>query len=255
VGVQFRAGQAKVQVNLPDRAAVLAAVRARLAQSQGFALATLNLDHLVKLRSDARFAAAYGAQDLVCADGNPVVWLGQLSGQKLALVPGSDLVLPLVRLAADLGRPVVLVGGTSGSLATARDALRGQVPGVTFGPLIAPPMGFDPAGTSADVYLGQVTKVGPCLCLLALGAPKQEILAARGRIVAPQAGFVSVGAGLDFLAGSQRRAPGWVRAIAMEWFWRMLSDPRRLFMRYLRCALILPGLTRDALRQRSQAPG
>ena len=62
-------------------------------------------------------------------------------------------------------------------------------------------------------------------------------------------GFVSIGAGLDFLAGSQTRAPAWVRAIAMEWLWRMLANPRRLALRYLRCALILPGLARDALRQ------
>ena len=61
-------------------------------------------------------------------------------------------------------------------------------------------------------------------------------------------GFVSVGAGLDFIAGHQRRAPAWVRRLAMEWLWRMLSEPRRLGVRYLQCAIALPRLTLDTLR-------
>jgi N-acetylglucosaminyldiphosphoundecaprenol N-acetyl-beta-D-mannosaminyltransferase len=248
--VDFPAGDRVVRVNMPDGQAVIRAVAERLSAAQGFALATLNLDHLVKLRSDRAFARAYAAQDFVCADGNPIVWLAGLAGQRIALVPGSDLVLPLVTAARDAGRPVVLCGGTADSLAAAERALAAGVPGVRFGPCIAPPMGFDAGGAPGDAVLGQIADVGPCLCLLALGAPRQEILAARGRLAAPEAGFVSIGAGLDFLAGSQRRAPQWVRRIAMEWLWRMLSDPSRLFLRYLRCALILPGLAWSALRQR-----
>jgi exopolysaccharide biosynthesis WecB/TagA/CpsF family protein len=85
---------------------------------------------------------------------------------------------------------------------------------------------------------------------LALGAPKQEMLAARGRELAPSVGFVSVGAGLDFLAGTQHRAPKWVQAIAMEWLWRLISSPARLVGRYARCFAILPALMRDALALR-----
>jgi UDP-N-acetyl-D-mannosaminuronic acid transferase (WecB/TagA/CpsF family) len=67
---------------------------------------------------------------------------------------------------------------------------------------------------------------------------------------------VSIGAGLDFIAGHQTRAPLWVRRIAMEWLWRMLTNPRRLTRRYLDCILILPGLTFVALAARSRSgPG
>ena len=89
---------------------------------------------------------------------------------------------------------------------------------------------------------------GPLLCFLAMGAPRQERFAARGRAAAPEAGFVSIGAGLDFFAGHQRRAPRWVRRIAMEWLWRMLSNPRRLALRYLRCGLVLPWLFAQSAR-------
>ncbi len=87
---------------------------------EGFALATLNLDHLVKLRASGAFRRAYGAQDLVVADGNPIVWLSRLAGRKVELVPGgSDMVLPLAEVAADEGVRVALVGSTEESLVAA----------------------------------------------------------------------------------------------------------------------------------------
>lgn len=237
-------------MNVPDRAALLAEVGRRLATSQGFALATINLDHLVKLGRDPAFASAYAAHDLIVADGNPIVWLSRLARRPVALVPGSEMVVPLAQAAARAGVGVALVGSTDAALAAAGAALQAQVPGLRIVARIAPPMGFDPGGAGADRVLAQVGASGARLVFLALGAPRQERLAARGRAVLPQVGFASIGAGLDFLAGTQRRAPAWARAIAMEWAWRMLSDPRRLARRYAECALILPGQAWRAWRLR-----
>lgn len=116
--------------------------------------------------------------------------------------------------------------------------------------LIAPPMGFDPDGPAALDLLHEVADSDARLCFLALGAPRQERLAARGRHAAPGVGFASVGAGLDFLGGNQARAPKWVRRMAMEWAWRMVSAPRRLAPRYARCAAILPSEVVAAVKQR-----
>jgi exopolysaccharide biosynthesis WecB/TagA/CpsF family protein len=126
-------------------------------------------------------------------------------------------------------------------------------PGLRIVAQIAPPQGFDPAGAGGQAALEALGASGARLCFLALGAPKQEILAARGRGVLGQVGFVSIGAGLDFIAGAQVRAPLWVRKIAMEWAWRMASHPRRLAKRYLDCALILPGLMVQARAARDKA--
>lgn len=242
----------RIAVNMPSRGALMAEVDRRLGAGTGFALATINLDHLVKLRRDPAFAAAYAAQDLVVADGNPIVWLSKLAGRPVELVPGSDLVLPLAQAAARAGVPVALVGSTEAALAAAGTALQARVPGLAIAARIAPPMGFDPASPAAEAVLAQVAASGARLAFLALGAPKQEILAARGRRLQPQVGFASIGAGLDFLAGRQQRAPEWVRRIAMEWLWRMLSNPRRLARRYAECALILPGEAAAAVRQRGE---
>jgi exopolysaccharide biosynthesis WecB/TagA/CpsF family protein len=248
--MDFRFGPATITVNIPDRAALEAAVRQRLADRQGFALATLNLDHLVKLGRSEGFRRAYGAQDLVVADGNPIVWLSRLAGRPVSLVPGSDMVLPLARLACAAGVPVALVGATEEALAAAADRLTQEVPGLNISLRIAPAMGFDPTGPAARDILLQIAAQDIGLCLIALGAPKQEAFAALGRSLAPRTGFASIGAGLDFLAGSQTRAPEWVRALALEWLWRALSSPRRLIPRYAACFAILPGQIAGALRQR-----
>ena len=248
--MQFFVGAAQIAVNMTSLSQLLEAVLDRLGRGQGFALATLNLDHLAKLSGSPDFRAAYAAQDLITADGNPIVWMGGLAGQKLQLLPGADLIVPLTRLAVQSGVAVGLLGSTDDSLALATAALRVAVPGVQIVAQIAPPMGFDPQSQAADAVLDQLAAAGVRLCFLALGAPKQEILAARGRLRTPLIGFASIGAGLDFLSGTQARAPVWVRRFALEWLWRMLSDPRRMMGRYLRAALILPGHIWASWKQR-----
>jgi len=248
--MKFRTGSGEIAVNIPTREVLQAEVKQRFETGSGFALATLNLDHLVKLAADPGFRAAYQAQDLVVADGNPIVWLSRLAGQPVDLMPGSDLVIPLARLAHATGQDVALVGSTDHSLHQAAAALRGAVPGLQVVCTIAPPFGFDPEVAGADAILQQVAQSGARLCFIALGAPKQELFAARGRIVAPAVGFASIGAGLDFLSGVQVRAPSWVRRLALEWLWRLLQQPGRMVGRYASCFRILPGHLIRALQSR-----
>lgn len=250
--MRFESLTGSVTINIADWATLETEIADRLSRRAGFALATLNLDHLTKLRRDRDFAAAYAAQDLVTADGNPVVWLARLSGRPVNLVPGADCVVPLARIARDHGCRVALIGSSEQSLAGAGRALDKAVPGVHVALRIAPPMGFDPGSAAAGRLLARLQDDGIGLCFLALGAPKQELLAARGRAEAPSVGFASIGAGLDFLSGQQARAPRWLRRLSLEWLWRFARDPGRLGGRYLKSAAILPGLCREAVRQRRQ---
>jgi exopolysaccharide biosynthesis WecB/TagA/CpsF family protein len=252
--VEFRVGGGAVRVNVAEEAALLAALRDRLRAGRGFTVATLNLDHLVKLRTDPAFRAAYAAADLVTADGNPVVWLSRLAGRPVALLPGADLIRPALALCAAEGAPVGLLGGTDAALAAAAARLAAEVPGLAVAGRIAPPMGLDPEGPEAAAALDALAAQGARVVLLALGAPRQERLAAMGRRRHPAMGFLCIGAGLDFVAGAQARAPLWMRRLALEWLWRMATDPRRLAGRYARCALILPGHAARALAARRTAP-
>lgn len=222
----------------------------RLAAREGFALATINLDHLVKLRGSADFSRAYAAQDLVVADGWPIVALSRLARHPVTLMPGSEMVLPLCEWAAEAGARVGFVGSTQDTLEVACRALEARIPGLDIACLHAPPMGFDPSGATAENILNSLERDGISFCLLALGAPKQEEFAALGRRIAPHVGFASIGAGLDFLSGRQTRAPRLMRRFGLEWLWRALCNPRRLIPRYARCLAILPAAVLSALRLR-----
>lgn len=248
--MKYGTGDAAVVVNVATQAALFQALRGRFLKREGFALATLNLDHLTKLPRDPDFAAAYGVQDLIVADGRPVVWLSQLAKRPVELMPGSDLIIPICELAAELSLPLAFFGSDVPSLRGAAQDLQTRVPGLEICHIAAPPMGFDPQSDAADAALRDIAQSGARLCFLALGAPKQEILAARGRSIAPEIGFASIGAGLDFLAGRQRRAPRWMRVLALEWFWRAMQSPARMVPRYARCFAILPGLALEAWRAR-----
>lgn len=239
-----------LRVNAISERQLLADLATRLRRGQGFAIATLNLDHLVKLRGNADFARAYQVHSHVTADGNPVVWLSRLAGRRVDLIPGSDLILPVARLAVEEGKGVALLGATEAALAAAGQGLQRQVPGLRILAQIAPSMGFDPDGPAAEPVIEALEASGARICFLALGAPKQEIFAARASARLPQMGFVSIGAGLDFLAGTQRRAPALMRHMAAEWLWRMAGNPRRLAGRYARCFAVLPGEAQRALRAR-----
>lgn len=100
----FSDGQV-IRVNCPDRVQLLEQVDRLLTDERGFALATLNVDHLERLAQDEAFRRAYAAHDLVVADGNPVVWLSRLAGQPVSLVPGSNLSARWPNWPPDTGRP------------------------------------------------------------------------------------------------------------------------------------------------------
>lgn len=251
--MQFHFGPTVMTVNIPDPPALMAALDRRLRAGRGFALATINLDHIVKLHRLPDYHRAYAAHDLICADGNPIVWLSRLARRPVRLVQGSDMIRPMLTVAARAGRSVAMVGSTDETLAASADQLMREIPGLVVVMRHAPDMGFDPRGDEARRVLAELAARDVGLCLVALGSPKQEHFAALGRELAPTVGFASIGAGLDFISGRQTRAPRWVRAIAMEWLWRAASAPRRLVPRYVACAAILPGEALKAWRLRDTA--
>lgn len=251
--VQFRYDDTRITVNIATKAALADAMAARWTAGEGFALATINLDHLAKLEVDPSFVAAYAAQDFVVADGWPIVALSRAAGDPVDLMPGSDLVWPISHWAAKAGVSIALVGSHETALEDARKALTAGVPGLKIAYAFAPPMGFDPEGPAAEAVLAEVVASGARMCFLALGAPKQERFAAKGRALAPAVGFASIGAGLDFLGGHQVRAPKLMRRLGMEWLWRALTSPRRMVPRYWRAGKLFPRHLIEARRQRAQS--
>jgi N-acetylglucosaminyldiphosphoundecaprenol N-acetyl-beta-D-mannosaminyltransferase len=209
---------------------------------------TLNLDHVVKLRKDAKFQAAYSRAGLITADGFPIALACSLRGKRVSRVTGSDLIGPISAEASRSGKSIYLFGSSSHVLVKASRHLLESNPGLRIAGLFAPPQGFDPTSEDARRCIATIGNSGADLCFIALGAPKQELFADYGKSILPNVSFVCIGAGLDFIAGTQVRAPQWMQRWNLEWLWRAAGDPQRLLYRYLLCVGALPGiLARAAL--------
>lgn len=207
-------------------------------QKQGFTVFTLNLDHLVKRRRDPAFKAAYARATLVSADGWPVAVLAKRQGAAIDRVTGADLVEPICAAAAANAIPIYLFGSTSASLEKACATLQERYPGLDIRGAEAPPMGFDPTSEVAEAMAERIAASGAQICLVALGAPKQEIFADTMTQRFPGLGFLCIGAALDFVSGHQVRAPKLAQKLNVEWLWRLASNPRRMAFRYAYCAMV-----------------
>ena len=226
-------------VNLANLPAAVTAIADAAERGEAAATFTLNLDHLVKLRTNAAFRRAYRAARFVTADGAPVVHLARSQCNHIERTTGADLVLPLAEEAARRGLPIYLFGSSAEVLAIAGQRLAANTEdSLSIAGSEAPAMGFDPEGPAADAAIDRIAKSGARICFLALGAPNQELLAARAVARGVPVIFVCIGAALDFIAGAQVRAPGLMQRHGLEWLWRLATNPRRLATRYAQCAVL-----------------
>ncbi len=193
---------------------------------------TPNVDHVVIAESNRAFREAYARASLSLADGQPLVWASRLLGPALPeKISGSDLVEPLMERAARRRWRVFLVGGAPGSAEAAAERFTGTY-GVSVVGVESGRLGVD-CTAKEEALLARIAEAQPQLVLVALGAPKQELwIHARRARLAP-AVALGVGAALDFSAGAMQRAPLWMRHAGLEWFYRLLREPRRLARRYL----------------------
>jgi N-acetylglucosaminyldiphosphoundecaprenol N-acetyl-beta-D-mannosaminyltransferase len=215
---------------------------------------TPNVDHAVMLRDNERFQAAYHDASLVVADGLPLVLLSRLLGTTIPeRVAGSDLV-PALLANADDRHPisVFLLGAAPGVADRAAEQITSRWPAVHVAGTYSPPLGFEKDQRENDEILRRIAAAHPDVVIIGLGAPKQELWIQSHRHRVQAAVAICAGATIDFLAGEKKRAPQWIQKIGLEWFHRMLSDPRRLVRRYARDAWVLPQLVWKELGQKHQ---
>jgi exopolysaccharide biosynthesis WecB/TagA/CpsF family protein len=245
------ADHATIDVNIDNETTAVARVRERLSAGRGFCFFTMNLDHLRMLRSNPAFAAAYRAADFVSADGWPIVWLARRRGAYVERTTGADLIDPICAASAAMGVDVYVVGPGESSRREAIAILSRRHAGLRIAGSESPMLPEWPDEQSVAALAGRIRESGARMCLLSLGSPKQELLAARLHRLCPDIGFIGVGAGLDFISGRARRSPALMHRNRLEWLWRILCEPRRLGPRYLRCGTFFAGLLWDSLFYRA----
>ena len=196
-------------------------------------LVTANLDHVAQLSTNRRFRAAYDGAWIATIDGMPVHLYSRLRGTGAReRVPGSDL-LPLILewLRPGTHRPFFVAANSVVAAAlTARLMTRGFDPADVA--TAVPPLGFECDAGASAALVAAIASHGSTHLFLGVGAPKSEIWVHENRAGLGATYAFCFGAGLDYAAGTRRRAPRLLRRIGMEWAWRVASEPRRLFVRY-----------------------
>ena len=179
------------------------------------------------------FQAVMNEADLVTPDGMPLVWGLRLLGWKGATrVYGPDLTpIVLARAAAD-GLPVGFYGGSPEVLEQFVQAMTARFPELKAAYAFSPP--FRPLTPAEDQQVVQeIMESGARILFVATGNPAQELWMAAHRGKVP-AVMIGVGAAFDFLTGAKRQAPRWMMGIGLEWLFRLATEPRRLWKRYLK---------------------
>jgi N-acetylglucosaminyldiphosphoundecaprenol N-acetyl-beta-D-mannosaminyltransferase len=213
---------------------------------------TPNADHLVRLNRRPELAPLYQNALMRLLDSRVVASAARLAGLPVPQVaPGSDLCQLLLDRHVAAGERITIIGLRSEWL-PALVARCGIAPPAHYDP----PMGFETNPALLRTAVEFVVMHPARFTFLAVGSPRQEMLAAAIASTRRATGVgLCIGAGLEFLAGAAQRAPPWMRYVGLEWLHRLGRDPRKLAGRYLHdCPAVFPMLLRECLRD-NRKPG
>jgi exopolysaccharide biosynthesis WecB/TagA/CpsF family protein len=194
---------------------------------------TPNVDHMVRLHESQESADSikpmYAAAGLCLCDSRILQLLARLRGVDLPVVPGSELTAEMFDAVIRAGDRIAIVGGDTELLAD----LRSRYPRIEF-VQHCPPMGLRTNAAARRAAATFIAGSGARFTFIAVGSPQQEMIAAEAKSIAGAKGAaLCVGASLEFLTGKLKRAPRLAQQLRLEWAHRLLSNPRRMWRRYL----------------------
>lgn len=190
----------------------------------------VNVDKIVKLQRDPQLREAIRDCDLINADGQPIVWASRLLGQPLKeRVTGIDLFGALVERCAQRGFRPFFLGAREEVVQTMAGVLKAQHPRLQ---LAGCRNGYWINEEEASV-VAQVKQARPDVLFVALSSPKKEIFLRRWKAELQVPFVMGVGGTFDVVAGLVKRAPGWMQRCGLEWLYRLIQEPRRMWRRYL----------------------
>ena len=194
---------------------------------------TPNVDHVVKMEKDLELRKIYENADLILTDGTPLMWIAESLGDPIKeKITGADLFPKVCEMAAKTGYTMFFLGAGPGVADRAKERLEKKYPGLTVVGTYSPPAGFEKNKKEVDKTIKIINEKNPQILVVGLGCPKQEKFIYRYLDRMNFHVALPFGAAIDFEAGMVKRAPLWMRKIGLEWFFRFLQEPGRLFMRY-----------------------
>ena len=222
----------RVRVDALDNQMTVSIVMNLSRQNESRYVCFANVHMLMEAWDSNDFRSVVNAADLVAPDGMPLVWLMRLKGvRRQERVYGPALMLNVLESAAREGIPVGFLGGRPEVLEFLVERMRRCYEGLNVAFALSPP--FTEASREEEQELVErINRSGAGILFVGLGCPKQEIWMARhrGRVNAVMLG---VGAAFDFHAGVKPQAAAWMQRSGLEWLFRLSTEPRRLWKRYL----------------------
>ncbi len=221
-----------VNISVTDMKKTVAYLRAHVRELSGSYICISNVHTTVMSYDSEEYCAIQNQAVLALPDGKPLSVVCKRRGfPEAQRVTGPDLMEEIFSVSVKEGYCHYFYGSTEETLKLLREKLEKRYPGIQIAGCESPP--FRPLTNGEDKKITeQMNQARADFVWIGLGAPKQErwMYAHRDRI---QGLMIGVGAGFDYFAGNIRRAPMWMQKCSLEWLYRLLQDPRRLFKRYL----------------------
>jgi N-acetylglucosaminyldiphosphoundecaprenol N-acetyl-beta-D-mannosaminyltransferase len=233
------------KTELEDRSAAAQSLRSNVqspnpgSRSRVHQICTVNPEFIMEARRNPAFAAVLASADLNVPDGVGVLWAARLQGVGLReRVTGSDGIYRICERAAKRGWRVFLLGAAPGVAEQAADRLQTRYPGLD----VAGTFSGSPDRRDWPEIRDRLFLARPDILFVAYGHPRQDLWIHRHRDELPAVVAMGVGGAFDFVAGTARRAPVWLRRLGLEWLHRLLTQPwrwRRMRVLPLFAALVL----------------
>lgn len=191
-----------------------------------------NVHTTVTAYEDPDYLAVQNGAVMALPDGKPLSVAAKRRGFDGAdRVTGPDLMGEIFKISAERGYRHYFYGSTEETLKILSEKLTERYPGIQIVGMESPP--FRPLTQDEDnEVVSRINAAAPDFIWVGLGAPKQEFFMAAHKGML-RGLMIGVGAGFDFHADKIKRAPKWMQRLSLEWFYRLMQDPRRLFRRYL----------------------
>lgn len=220
-------------VNNVNMAETVEAIESMIVNGGKHYIVAINVDVVMKIEEDKYLKEITDKADMVLVDGKPLVWIANYHKHPIkAKISGSDLVPLLCKVAAEKNYSVFIIGGKDGIAEQAKKKLEEKHPGIDIVGTYAPPFGFEKDGVELQKINEMVSSVHPDLLIACFGCPKQEKWIYENYQKYDAKVSICAGATVDFLAGNVNRAPKWMSEVGLEWFYRFLQEPKRMFKRY-----------------------
>jgi len=220
-------------VNNVDMSETIDYIEEMIASKKNSYVVAINVDVVMKIEQDSYLNKIINDANMVLVDGKPLIWISKIYKTPVkAKVSGSDLIPLLFENAEKKNHTIYIIGGRDGIAEQAKEKLEEKHPNIKIVGTYAPSFGFEKDEAEINKINAMISELHPDLLIACFGCPKQEKWIYENYMRYNAKVSVCAGATVDFLAGNVKRSPKWMSEHGLEWFFRFLQEPKRLFKRY-----------------------